>query len=838
MCGARLTRMRKGFAVIVFALVTEAHAAPIGKASLDVDGDGKPNDLELDADGSLRVDGTKRATLDVRAANASFEAAKTSSGLWLVVEAGEKAFVVNARTWQLAATTQLGGVGLDREYSIDVDATPEGIFRYQKRHDVKRCDGKPAYLFAERLDAKGPATPPLGIPANAPVLTAKPDPTAVAPIIYQARATSHQAGATDAGGLAIPSELDDGNPATVWREDLPSSGEGQFFTFTPRVESARAQAIRIVPGNPSSSATMRQYNRPKAIAIVTAREAWRVELQDAGTQPLGTAYVIDLPQPVTGCVTVILESVHGRPQGTTAIAELQIFAEGERNGGGEALLARVVAEGKGGDVAAAAALSKRGAAAATALDAELTKTTDAGARRRLVGALAKINDPAATPALVRAASSGWVRDKDLLDVIAALGASGQAQALKELAAKGGTPVEIRVAAAAQIKPTGSGYDALVDLAGKGPREVRRAVLERLALAPAAQLAQTAGSQTDAAAAGDIWRALTRRARSHGDERASAVTAMTAALASATDYERRYRLIDGIAAYGDAPALRVLERVLVALPTAPQSSALRQVAVRSIASSPRAEATTIVIALARDADPGVRLAALAALASAETDVAGTWHAADGPDAIDRVIINGLTVDTWPEVRRRAAMALGARCQRPGPARALADAIAKDPAIDVRTDALTALVQCKASGIRELLVKTWSDGKAPIELRERAVSLAVMLEDPALGPPLVVAFNNWRGEALSSAASLRLAQQAAVALGQLFALGQLDATGSVQALMAALDDSAFPEIVSQAALGLGALGKKCPAAAKTKLLAIARSNQQAASAARHAAGQCGR
>ena len=830
--------MRKAFVVASLVVLTEAHAAPVGTARLDVDGDGKTEAIELDADGSLRIDGTKRAVLDVRAASARFEAAKTSSGPWLVVETGEKAFVVNARTWQIAATTPLGGVGLDREYSIDVDATPEGIFRYQTRHDVKRSDGKPAYLFAERLDAKGPATPPLGIPARAPALTAKPDPTAAAPIVYQARAASHQPGATDAGGLAIPRELDDGNPATVWREDLPSNGEGQFFTFTPRVESARAQALRIVPGNPASAATMRQFNRPKAIAIVTARDVWRVELPDSATQGLGTAYVIELPQPVTGCVTVILESVHGRPQGTTAIAELQVFAEGERSGGGEALLARIVAEGKGGDVAAAAALARRGAAAAAALDAELAKTTDAGARRRIIGALAKINDPAATPALVRAASSGWVRDKDLLDVIAALGASGQAQALAELAAKGGTPVEVRAAAASQIKPTGAGYDALIDLAGRGPREVRRAVIERLALAPAAQLAQTAGSQTAAAAAGDIWRALTRRARSHGDERTAAVTAMTAALATATDYERRYRLIVGIAAYGDAQALRTLARVLASLPTAPQSSALRQVAVRSIASSPRAEATNIVIALARDADPGVRLAALAALAGAETDAGGVWHAADGPDAIDRVIINGLTVDTWPEVRRRAAMALGARCQRPGPARALADAIAKDPAIDVRTDALTALVQCKAAGIRELLVKTWNDGKAPIELRERAVSLAVMLEDPALGPPLVGAFSNWRGEALSSAASLRLAQQAAVALGQLFAQGQLDATAAVRALMSALDDSAFPEIVSQAALGLGALGKKCPAAAKTKLLAVARSNQQAASAARHAAGQCGR
>jgi len=827
--GARLTPMRMACALLFVA--TTASAAPVGKASLDVDGDGKSDDVELDGEGALRVNGTKRASLATRTASASFEAAKTNTGHWLVVEAGDKAFVLNTRTWQVAATTPLGGVGLDREYSIDVDATPEGIFRYQKRHDVKRCDGKPAYLFAERLDGKGGA-PPLGLPANATALVAKVDPAGAVPIIYQARAASHQAGATDAGGLAIPGELDDGNPATMWREDLPTNGEGQFFTFTPRVESARAQAIRIVPGNPTSGQTMRTFNRPKAIAIVTARDAWRVELPDAGTQPLGTAYVIDLPQPVSGCVTVILESVHGRPQGTTAIAELEVFAEGERSGGGEALLARIIAEGKGGDINAAAALAKRGAPAAAAIEAELNKTTDAGARRRLISALAKIKDPAATPALVRAASSGWVRDKDLLDVIAALGASGQAQALKELAAKGGTPAEVRVAAALHIKPTGAGFDALVDLAGKGPRDLRRAVIEQLALAPGAQLAQTATAQTDAAAAGDVWRALTRRARGHREERATASAAMTTALAAATDYERRYRLIDGIAAHGDAQALRTLESTLAALPTSPQTSALRQVAVRSVASSPHVEATTIVIALARDADPGVRLAALSALADSATDGAGPWHAADGPDAIDRVIINGLAVDTWPEVRRRAATALGTRCQRPGPARALVDAVGKDKDVDVRADSLTALVQCKAPGVRELLVKTWNDGKAPLELRERAVSLAVPLEDPQLAQQLVGAFSKWRADALQSAPSLRLAQAAAVAIGN------LGAPGAAQALMSALDDSAFPEIVTSAALGLGALGKACPAAAKSKLLSIARSGQQAANAARHAAGQCGR
>jgi hypothetical protein len=803
-----------------------AHAAPVGQGTLDVDGDGKTESVELDADGALRVAGVKRASLAVKAAKASFSAAKTNTGTWLIVDAGEQALVINTKTWQVATTTPVGGVGLDREYSIAVAATPEGVFRYQQRADVKRCDGKPAYLFAERLDAKTPASPALGIPANAAVLAAKADPGAAAvPVIYQARAASHEAGVSDAGGLAIPRELDDGNPVTTWREDLAaSSGEGQFFTFTPRIESARAQAIRIV-------AAPKSFNRPKGIAIVSATGAWRAELPDAAP---GSAYVIELPQPIAGCVTVILESVHGKAAGTTAIAELEVFADGERSGGGgEALLAHVIAEGKGGEIAAAAALAKRGAAAVVAIDGELAKASDAATRRRLVSALAKVSDPAAAPVLVRAATAGWVRDQDLLDVIHALGATGQVAALKELAGKGGTPVAIRTEAAAQITPANrAGYDALVDLTGRGPREVRRAVIERLALAPAAQLAATAASQSDAAASGDVWRALTRRMRGHAEERAAAVAAMGAALAKAADYERRYRLVDGIAAYGDAAALRELERFLASLPTSPDSAALRQVAVRSIASSPRAEATTIVIALARDADPGVRLAALAALSNSETDAAGVWHLADGPDAIDRVIMNGLVVDTWPEVRRRAATALGARCQRPGPAEALRDAAAKDKSLDVRADALTALVQCKASGIRELLAKTWNDGKAPIDLRVRAVSLAEMLGDAELARSLVGKLNSWRGEAISSRAALELAQQAATTVGA------LNPPGAAEALVSALDDTAFPEIVAAASLGLAAMGKACPASARAKLNVIARSGSQAASAARHAAGRCGR
>jgi len=56
--------------------------------------------------------------------------------------------------------------------------------------------------------------------------------------------------------------------------------------------------------------------------------------------------------------------------------------------------------------------------------------------------------------------------------------------------------------------------------------------------------------------------------------------------------------------------------------------------------------------------------------------------------------------------------------------------------------------------------------------------------------------------------------------------------------ALDDSAFPEIVQAAALGLGALGRGCPSAAKARLADLARSDEPSAVAARRAAAQCGR
>src|SRR5690606_12372858 len=145
--------------------------------------------------------------------------------------------------------------------------------------------------------------------------------------------------------------------------------------------------------------------------------------------------------------------------------------------------------------------------------------------------------------------------------------------------------------------------------------------------------------------------------------------------------------------------------LASYPPDASTAAYKQIAARAIAVNPRPEATDLLVTFTRDRDPGVRLAALGALTTATGTGSGPWHGDAGVDGVDRVIQTLLATDTWPEVRRNAAQALGTRCSRPGPAASLADAVAKDADASVRNDALTGLVECKAAGVAALLAKLW-------------------------------------------------------------------------------------------------------------------------------------
>ncbi|MCX5745561.1 MAG: HEAT repeat domain-containing protein [Proteobacteria bacterium] len=818
----------KSLGILLLFTATTAVAAPV--AAIDVDGER----AELGDTGVLTIAGKRAAKLTV-GRGATLATARFRATTMIVVASATEAIVVASATeaivvaaddgkpWRSAGRVPIGGVGLDADYAYAIDATPGGLVRYQVIAGATRCDRKPAYLFAEMFD---PATgklakvvPPSGIDPAAPVLQARLDrDPASSPLVYRARLASTQPGATDAGALTRPEELDDGTPATTWSEGAGGNGRGHFITFEGRARVGATQ-LRIVPGDPRSAEAMRAVNRPKRLGLITPTNAWWVELPDPGqrpnTDPLGAAYAIDLPSPAMGCLTIVLDAAYPGTTDATTFAELEVFAEGERTaGGGEAVLARLVA--------------------VTAIEAELAKTTDVMTRHRLVMALAQDRDPTAATALATAATAGALRDADLHEVIDALGTFGQTAALATLARQTRLAGDVRAFAASKIDATrAEGLAALVDLAGTEPRELRRAVIDALARAPLATLFDAAATMQGASP--DVVRALTKQARvAKASEplRAQIVAALIAGLTAATDYEHRYRVIDAIATLGDAAALATLERTLRTLPAGSGSAALRQVAIRAIAQSPRGAAMPLVIGLASDRDPGVRLAALGALATVDADPGGPWHAPDGPDAIDRVIITAVSTDRWPEVRRRAAESLGNRCERVGPAAALTAALDKDRDPGVRVGSLTALVQCHATGVAQLLRRLWDDGKAPLGLRTHAVDETVILGDAALAEQLVGKLAAWRGAAIESKEALELAQHAAVAIGR------LAPSGAPQALLAALDDSAYPEIVSAAALGLGALGPACPAAAKVKLLAIASEDEALAIVARRAAAQCGK
>jgi hypothetical protein len=823
--------------LVLVCLTGTAAAAPIATLVQDVDGDRSDDKVELDASGALHITtqkGTSTVALPVTATRATLAAAIARGTPTIVVQTASDGIAVQLAggAWKQVVKMPIGGVGLDADYSVALDANDDGIYRYQTRPGFSRCDGKPTYLFAERFDAgkfHAVTKLPTGIPANAPVITARVEQAAPAsePVLFRARFSSHQPGAPDAGALAIPQELDDGKPATVWQEELAGAGEGHFFTYAARTAGTKASHVRIVP------AKIKGANRPQRIGVATAQGAWHIDLPDSAKDAPGTAYVAELPTPIASCVTIVIESSYGGG-GTTAFSELEVYGENELRGGGDAQLARVIAEGADGARSATQTLASRGAAGVVAIEAELAKTTNDKARARLVRALLDNRDAAAGPVLARAVSEGWVDGVDLVAAIQALSGLGQGQALHDLAARQGVPLEARVAAVRALQPSvDKERDLLVALAGRGPRELRQAVIEKLTDVPVATLAPLAQIQPKPTAAGDLWRAITRRAHARPDERAPARAALTAALPGATDYERRYRIVDGIAAVGDGAALHALAESFASWPEDADTLAIKQVAARAIAVNPRPEALDLLVALATDDDPGVRLAALSAIAGASSGPAGPWHGPAGPAEIDRLIQTRLLTDVWPEVRRYAAQVLGARCARPGPAGALADSVARDPDVGVRGDALAALVECKAASAPALLAKLWDDGKAPLELRQRAVDLAVALADRALAQQLVAKYMKWRGAAIESEKALALAQNAA------FAIARLRAPGAAEALATALDDSAFPELVASAAAGLGLLGPACPASVRPKLTILASSDeQQVQIAAARAVEVCGK
>ncbi|MEZ4367174.1 MAG: hypothetical protein R2939_12955 [Kofleriaceae bacterium] len=483
-------------------------------------------------------------------------------------------------------------------------------------------------------------------------------------------------------------------------------------------------------------------------------------------------------------------------------------------------------------------LGKRPGAVA-AVRARLTTEADPADRRRLGRILLAMRTPEAALALEPVI--GDLAGDDLVAATRRLRETGDdgTAALARLAADTRLGDDTRIAVIRQLVELSSPAStlALLDAAVAAPAPaVADALARALTGRPLPRLLEAAATAPTAPV---LWRAITTAAaRAAADERARAIAAMIVALDAVGDFIVEGTLARGLATLGDGDTLTRLDAWLAARPPGARTIALRTVAARALGDNPSAPALEHLARAARDADAGVRLAALAGLDRlAPADGAGpAWTSADGAArraAADRAIGELLTGDeAWPEIRRGAASALGARCDAPDPAARLAQAVDRDPDVTVAGAALASLVQCRADGVARRLIDVAADGERALPLRVRALELVPALGDRAVVlPSLLDLVRGWRRSAFEARAARELARRG------LIALGRLGGDGVADELIAALGDGAAPEIAAAAAIGLGAMGPACPATAAALLADLSTSGSpEVAAAARSALPRC--
>lgn len=748
----------------------------------------------------------------------------------------------------------VGTRGREGGYRLHVEATPFGLIRYQQRADIHRCDGKPAYLFPEGFDFKQRrfrnVASPMNMPASATVLRAGTRaPTGAIPsppVAFRTQSASTQAYANDAGDLVPPRELDDGDPRTVWREGTGGNGRGSFITITSPMSAPEILGLRIIPGDSSSKKAFYESNRLQRVGLlVGANHAFWIEFSTdpARQAPFDGSYWVSLPPGIKGaCVTLVLDRVYpGRAAksaraGDSAIAEIAVLTAMDLQPGGaeDALVDQVIAAGHTGDTAARL-LVGRGARAVPPVVSRLEKgelSNDVTLRLRRI--LARIGDPRGAGQLVEGVATQTLSRGDKRMFRDALSRMGEKAipALDGLLRDDKADATARVVAAQVLASIADSRarDALVRACGMGDRRIRKAVavgLGRRALTDMNTLLQSAERAGENSAFGcesDLWRAIGLMARrgQHADKMRAA-EALAARLGTAGQYELLYRLLDAAGGLSVDIAVESVHAMLERLSREPgaRNDALRRIAAAALTENAHPDVKGVLISMVGDADPGVR----------ERAMSGLGRRVDGDAHSDRVMIDGLRGDPWPDNRRTAASALASRCPVADDVRAaLEQAVDRDERVPVMREALNALVTCRAPGIGGRLIAIAGDAKRPEKLRQRALTLVPMLQDPSLSPALIKLFSRLRSRAWSESVAVRLAAATAMSMGR---MGTPDV---VKPLMGAAREPSFPQIQAGAITGLGEM---CPRVALPMFASLLNSSQRAVSvAARGAHNRCRR
>lgn len=206
-----------------------------------------------------------------------------------------------------------------------------------------------------------------------------------------------------ATGSSVPGsrglELTDGDPSTVWAEQRPGMGQGEFVQMkAPHDVPISRMQIVVAPPNPGPSGAA-----PKSFYLVTGSGTFEVTLPRDAWQLPGEAYEIRFPKPIeASCLTLVLNDAYTRnqPHPEVTIAELAAYSEFDAPGVTLDEVAKKLASSRGH--VAAQVLERAGPAALAAVERAYDGLDTAGRARAIDVAASHEQCDQAAPLLARA----------------------------------------------------------------------------------------------------------------------------------------------------------------------------------------------------------------------------------------------------------------------------------------------------------------------------------------------------------------------------------------------------------------------------------------------------
>lgn len=498
-----------------------------------------------------------------------------------------------------------------------------------------------------------------------------------------------------ATGSSVPGsrglELTDGDPATVWTEQRPGMGQGEFVKMeAPRDVPISRMQIVVAPPNPAANGAS-----PKSFYLVTGTETFEVTLpRDAWQQP-GAAYEIRFPKPIeASCLTLVLNDAYTRnlPHPEVTIAELTAYSEFDAPGATLDDVAKKLASNRG---QAAAEVLKRASSAALAAVERAYDGLDTPGRARAVDVAASHEQcDQAAPLLARALceASGEAPRKAREKLERCKGAAGVlADRLRNDPPSRAcvAPTLAAVAGADALDPIA---DALAATGESNP-EVRDVLRSSFALAlktaPAERLGALLGdTRRSAVARLEMMRAAADQVRHAA---AQSDRTLDELLAGAPPLRARYLALGPLgelARAGDRTAAARLAGSIAHDADWPVRAHAAEV------SAGVSDATGALVGAARDPEPRVREAALQALV-----VTPVSQAVDAARSV-------LASDGWSFVKAQAVAVL-AKAPPSSDVDGALEAALHDTSARVRGASLVALALRRASSARKAIRERLDD-----------------------------------------------------------------------------------------------------------------------------------